>query len=268
MLNWIKALFAAEDPPLFSPAEIEYYLIAVYNDLINQHNLSLEYHYKVGGHLESAVLKGFDVSSINDLQFTTDSYQTLQSLRRNIYMFSAAKQYTQVREMSAVINKGMVHSFSEFKEIANTIFEQYNKNYLRTEFKTALLQAEMASQWVEIEAGKEDLPMIRYHTQKDSRVRPEHAILDGITKHVDDPFWNTFFPPCGWSCRCFVTRHSEHTRESGKVPDVEWGTPEFPSVFKMNPGKDKLVFNGRHPYFTVARGDADFKSNNYNLPRM
>jgi SPP1 gp7 family putative phage head morphogenesis protein len=42
----------------------------------------------------------------------------------------------------------------------------------------------------------------KYVTTGDERVRPEHASLDGVTLPKDDPFWQRFYPPNGWSCRC------------------------------------------------------------------
>lgn len=41
----------------------------------------------------------------------------------------------------------------------------------------------------------------------DARSRPEHAALDGIRKHKDDPFWNNNRPPIvegelAYNCRC------------------------------------------------------------------
>lgn len=41
-----------------------------------------------------------------------------------------------------------------------------------------------------------------YVTVGDSRVRAEHAALDGTRLPKDDPFWRRFLPPNGWNCRC------------------------------------------------------------------
>lgn len=45
----------------------------------------------------------------------------------------------------------------------------------------------------------------RYETQQDTRVRDSHEQLQGLTYPRDDPFWQMFYPPNGWQCRCFVT---------------------------------------------------------------
>ncbi|MDD6471780.1 MAG: phage minor head protein, partial [Bacteroidales bacterium] len=43
---------------------------------------------------------------------------------------------------------------------------------------------------------------LQYRTVRDSHVRPEHAALDGVTLPPSDPFWETYYPPNGWNCRC------------------------------------------------------------------
>jgi len=279
MLAWIKKhieKFAVLNvdkvdpfPNLFNDGEIEYYMIAVYNRIITKNNLNLGYHYKVAGLLEQALYQGFGYD-LMQVPFTSSEYEVLQGLRRHIYVFSAAKQYSQVREMSQFINiAGQQSTFGEFRKLADKVFTTYNKNYLKTEYNTAVGQSEMAKQWTLFEDQKESLPMLRYHTQGDARVRDEHAILNGITKPVGDPFWNNCMPKMGWNCRCFVTQHGKYTKETAEVPEIPWGEKDYPKVFKMNPGKDKLIFNPKfHPYFQVAKGDAEFKANNYNLPRL
>ena len=50
--------------------------------------------------------------------------------------------------------------------------------------------------------GDVDLWGFEYLTVGDDRVRPEHEKLDGIRRKADDEFWDTFWPPNGWNCRC------------------------------------------------------------------
>lgn len=279
MLAWIKKHLTVlnvekVDPipnlsNLFNESEIEFYTLAVYNRIITKNNLNLGYHYKIGHLLEQALYEGWGYD-LMQVPFTSSEYEVLQGLRRHIYVFSAAKQYSQVREMSQFINiAGQQSTFGEFKKLADKVFSTYNKTYLKTEYNTAIKQSESAKQWTLFEDEKESLPMLRFHTQGDARVRDEHAILNGITKPVVDPFWNTMIPPLAWNCRCFVTQHGKYTKETGETPEIPWGEKEYPNVFKMNPGKDKLIFNPKfHPYFQVARGDAEFRANNYNMPRL
>ena len=38
----------------------------------------------------------------------------------------------------------------------------------------------------------------------DGDTRPEHALLNGVVYPADDPFWQVWYPPNGWGCRCRV----------------------------------------------------------------
>lgn len=245
----------------YTEEEVENYLLAVWAGLITTDNLSMEYHMKIGGSLYDAVKEGFggDVFLPESLEIAT-----FRALSENIYVFSAAKQYTQVRQMSSIIGElGENAKFADFKKAAVEVFEEFNVNYLKTEFDTAVGQAQMARDWVQIENDAEVFPLLQYKTQKDVLVRDSHAAISDVIKPVKDPFWNRFMPKNGWNCRCFTVQ-----LESGTVSDTpEVNEDDFPELFRMNPGKDKIIFDPKkHPYFSVGRGDADLRANDYNLP--
>lgn len=274
MRNWFRRITIknAEDPvpPFpFSEGEIEYYIASIWHGLITKNNLSIEYHYRIAAYLERAIYEGFGQDFVNT-PFVSQAYDILRGLRRHIYVFSAAKQYSQVREMSAFItDRGIESGFKEFRELASKVFDTYNKQYLKTEYTTAVGQSEMARQWADIEETKDTFPILTYHTQRDARVRDEHAVLDGISLPVGDPFWNTYMPKNGWRCRCFVTQHTDQVKptDMSKRELPGFDDKAFPKVFRMNPGKDRLIFNPKfHPYFQVASGDSDFKKRNFGLP--
>lgn len=71
-------------------------------------------------------------------------------------------------------------------------------------------------------------PYWRYqHSDLVQHPREEHLALDGLVLRHDDPFWQTWFPPNGWGCRCSVHAESERTlRRLGKdgpdqAPQIE-----------------------------------------------
>lgn len=268
----------AKEPPVINPEDfkmpfneeaIELYLLSVYSGAITKDQLSVGYHEKVGVELEGALTIGFG-ASMNNMNYTSPQYQLYRKMRSNIFIFSAAKQYQQVRIMSEFIHKdGVKSTYSEFKEVAKKVFVEYNDTYLKSEWVTSIGQSQMAKEWVEADQKKDIIPYLQYRTQRDSRVRDEHAALDGITLPVDHSFWKTYMPKNGWRCRCFTV-----SKEKAQVTDLSTrdltdlaDEKKFPKVFQMNPGVDGLVFNPKHhPYFFVARGDAGLKANHFNLP--
>lgn len=241
----------------FTDEEIENYLLAVYTGLISTYSLSLDYHERIGALFYDEILKGFGGLRFNDIE-----REIFEGLAENIYVFSAAKQYTQVREMSSLVTENI--TFTEFKNVAGEVFEEFNKNYLSTELNTAITQAQNAKKWAKIQAEKEIFPLLKYKTQSDDLVRDSHAALHNIIKPVSDPFWDNNMPANGWNCRCFVQQleEGEITTDTPTLSEEEQ-----PELFRMNPGKDKVIFDPKkHPYFSIERGDSELRRNNFNLP--
>ena len=271
MIQWSKregnAIVLNDYPQdLFSEEFIDDYLQKVYNEQITDRDLDLKYHKTVGGELYEGAAFGFG-GHVDTWPDVTKLGECIEGIRDNCYIFSAAKQYQQVREMSDfILDNGVKSSWADFKKKAHTVFDEYNVNYLKTEYNTAVGQAQMARDWVQFELESDLFPFLTYQTQHDQRVRDAHAMINGVTRPVKDSFWTYYMPKNGWNCRCFVTSHQHATVT--KIPKgiPRWGSPEFPEVFKMNPGKDKMIFKKDHPYFEVAKGDKGFKKKNFGLP--
>lgn len=139
MFDWFKSK-NVDEPKVFTPEEIEFYLLLVYHGIVNKNLLSSEYHAKIAAYFEKALFDGYG-GDLFSFGIESKLFKNVTDLRRSLYVFSAAKQYSQVREMSAMINvKGEKSEFSVFKEKAVEVFDTYNKNYLKTEFNTAIGQ--------------------------------------------------------------------------------------------------------------------------------
>ncbi|MDO4576461.1 MAG: phage minor head protein, partial [Planctomycetia bacterium] len=78
-----------------------------------------------------------------------------------------------------------------------------------------------------------------YWAAGDARTRPTHDAQDGVTAEVDSPFWNHWYPPNGYNCRCSaIPLYDEPTTKKTPRWDLQ---PD--KGFDFNPGK-----NG--PFFT------------------
>jgi len=255
-----------EQLDIFEREEIDKLLRNIYFGVVTTRKLDLDYYIKVGRKLTEGVFEGFGRNLIN-VQFGEPDYEMLTRLREDVFFFSGAKDYQQTRLISSLITKGdTVRPLNEFMVLADEVFEQYNRTWLTTEFNSAIAQAQSARQWGEIERDKDVFTQLQYETVGDSRVRPEHAMLDNIIRPVDDAFWSTFMPPNGWNCRCTVvqTRGERDSDLSTVTPPNE---QEVPKVFRFNAGKTKHIYSPSHPYYDVARGDEKFKKNNFGLPK-
>lgn len=249
---------------LFSDEEIENYIIGVYAGLYSVQNQDLSTYLKVARKLSQGVFNGYG-TSLFDVQPASEDWLMLRALQENVYIFSGAKQYQMLREMSkALVTDGKPTPFSEFKKFAKEKFEEYNEAYLRAEYNSAIGQARSAARWKEYEKESNVLPMLRYQTAGDGNVRPTHEILDNITRPVNDRFWDKYYPPNGWNCRCVVIQEGpevEKTSLKGFVPP-----DDVPDIFQFNAGKEKIIFSPLHPYFKVAKRDKDWAKQNFGMP--
>lgn len=249
---------------LFTDEEIENFILAVYYGVVSVKNLDPGVFLKVARKLSSGVFEGFG-KTLFEVHYGTEDWLMLRALQENVYVFSAAKQYQQIRQTSALLYSGTkINSFGEFKKAAKDIFEEFNENYLRTEYNSAIAQANTASEWQRIVAQQEQFPMLTYHTVGDDRVRPTHAALDHISRPVNDNFWDSYMPPNGWNCRCTVIQDDEAKKTSLKgfvKPD------DVPDIFMFNAGKAKIIFSPKHPYFDIAPRDKAWAKENFGMPK-
>jgi uncharacterized protein with gpF-like domain len=77
-------------------------------------------------------------------------------------------------------------------------------NRLRIIYDTNLRMSYAAGKWAGIERNKSDLPYLMYAHTTSLHPRLSHLAWDGITLPVDDPWWDTHYPPNDWGCKCGV----------------------------------------------------------------
>ena len=186
------------------------------------------------------------------------------ALRENAFVFSGFKTHTELAQVAAdalVDENGNIRPFDQFSQIVHKLNDQYNHQYLKTEYNQAVQSAQMASKWADFERDKEFINL-QYRTANDERVRASHRVLHGVTLPVDDKFWQQYTPPNGWGCRCTVVavpkedpdypvRDAQGSTINGKEV---FPTPAY-EIFKTNTAKDRKVFPDKHPYLPKGCGN-------------
>lgn len=192
------------------------------------------------------VVEGFG-SDFPKIAYNTPDFEMLRHLQGSVYSFSAAKNWQQLRDMTVALADGdSLRTEKEYRQAIDALNIQYNRNWLRTERDTAIAGGQMASRWVDFERNADSMPMLQYSTVGDGKVRDSHRALDGIIKPINDPFWNTYYPPNGWNCRCDVIQLPGRDI----VPTKDDGTPQvITPMFETNLAKQGLIFPKGHPYF-------------------
>lgn len=167
--------------------------------------------------------------------------------KRQIQVFSGFKSYHQLKVATDLLydKDGQVRPYAAFKRDVLAIDQEYNVRYLRAEYDLARANIRSANTWNDLQAHKDANTFIRYGTAEDERVRLVHDLLNGVIKHIDDPFWDVWWPPNGWGCRCNVRPTSSDAGSTQVPPDLV--PPK--TMFATNVGKLGVVFPQNHPYY-------------------
>ncbi|MCP4162588.1 MAG: hypothetical protein GY760_21180, partial [Deltaproteobacteria bacterium] len=96
------------------------------------------------------------------------------------------------------------------KEVATIAANRGFKTYrLDNIFRTNVQSSYMAGRWSQIQKAKKYRPYAMYSAVRDKLTRAIHYALHGKVYPVDHPFWDTWFPPNGFKCRCNLKTLSE-----------------------------------------------------------
>lgn len=175
----------------------------------------------------------------------------LEFLRSDAWEFAGARSTTELAVIRDLLidGDGKRREWSAFRQEVLATNKDYFEPWLRTEFDHAQVSAVAASQWLQIDGDKDVFPNLRYETVGDDRVREAHEGLDGIIRPVDDPFWDTAYPPNGWRCRCDVSQEDDMATLTSEGDANAAAELAVGDQFRDNVGKSLSIFPAGHPYF-------------------
>lgn len=192
-------------------------------------------------------------------------------LQRSDYIFSGMKTFHELNEAfpSLLDENGNRKPFEQFLNDVQKIDSTYNRNYLRAEYNFVQASAQMAAKWEGfIQDG--DRYNLQYRTAGDDKVRPEHAALDRVTLPITDPFWEEYYPPNGWNCRCTVVqvRKSKYPvtphNEAMALGEEATGK-DTKGIFRFNAGLEQKSVPDYNPYTIRRCKDCDIAKGNVKL---
>ncbi len=185
-------------------------------------------------------------------------------LQQDSFVFSGLKTHTQLTEVRSYLlnEQGHIRPYKDFEEKVIKLNKRYNKNYLEAEYEYAVQSAQSVEAWEGFSNNTERYSL-QYRTAGDDKVRESHLRLEGTTLPKDDPFWNEYFPPLGWRCRCttvevkasrYVKSNSAASIEVGKAATTQIGEngKNKLAMFRYNPAKARKLFPPTNSYTKVA----------------
>lgn len=194
-------------------------------------------------------------------------------LSRSNYVFSGMKAFHELNESfpSLLDENGNRKTFERFLKDVQSIDDTYNSNYLRSEYNFVQSSAEMAAKW-ESFMQDGDRYYLQYRTANDGKVRPEHAVLHGVTLPITDSFWEEYYPPNGWNCRCTVvqvrkSRYPATPHDEAMALGEEALQYDTKGMFRFNPGKQEKSVPDYNPYTTSRCRDCDIAKGKVKLSK-
>lgn len=197
-----------------------------------------------------------------------------QRLTRSNYIFSGIKTFHELNEAfpSLLDSNGNRKTFEAFLNDVRKIDNTYNSNYLRAEYNFVQSSAEMAAKWERFSEDG-DRYNLQYRTANDGKVRPEHAALNGVTLPPSDPFWEEYYPPNGWNCRCTVvqvrkSKYPATPHDEAMALGEEALQRDTKGIFHFNPGKEDKTVPDYNPYTIRRCRDCDVAKGKIKLARF
>lgn len=106
-------------------------------------------------------------------------------------------------------------------------------------FRTNLQSAYMAGRYEQLQKTTRLRPYWKYDAVEDKHTRPSHLALNGKVYPADHSFWDSYFPPNGFRCRCTVQSLSERQLKKEGY-EVESEMPG-PTMVKLPDGNEVSV---------------------------
>jgi hypothetical protein len=163
-----------------------------------------------------------------------------QGMHARAFVVAGAQSDGLVADFHDAVTRAIAEgrTLEDFRKDFDRIVAEHGWSYRGTRnwrsrviFETNMRMSYSSGRWAQAQRVKRTRPFVRYvHvdpmlTQKFSR--PDHAALHDLVLHIDDPFWDYYWPPNGWGCRCFVQSLSERDLKRyglsvSESPKIEW----------------------------------------------
>lgn len=131
-------------------------------------------------------------------------------------------------------------TLDDFKASIDDLIIKYgwDHNRVNTIFRTNMQKAYHIGRYEQMMSVVNERPYWEYSAVMDRRTRPNHAANDGKIYPANSPFWDSWYPPNGFQCRCGVISHTEKEAKHLGI-DKDFDKKKMPDKgFDINNGKE------------------------------
>lgn len=184
----------------------------------------------------------------------------LSMMEYNLFEFAESKTEARLATLSNLLinkDKAQIRSFDEFKQEAAKLTDNFNSTWLETEYNLSVATGQTSAAFLRFLSEKDTVTsFVQYQTAGDSKVRPEHAALNGKIFSLDDKEAMNLWPPNSYNCRCEMVQYLGKTEgrvTTGSQGKKALGEKFTDSKFDINRGDLKQVFS-KAQYYAEANG--------------
>ena len=186
---------------------------------------------------------GFDVQFIEAIAYALnrevvlpdDYYLRMTPIQRQqAVSIAGLAQTEQIKHVMGLVNEQLVDggTFADFQKAvkAGDIDINLPKHRLDNIFRTNIQGAYGRGRWYQQQENKVERPYLMRDGINDIRQRPAHKVLDGVVRHIDDPFWQTHYAPDSYRCRCIMRSLTKSQAEAKGITTDD----DLPNVNPQN----------------------------------
>ena len=151
--------------------------------------------------------------------------------RQQAVSIAGLAQTEQIKHVMGLVNTELVDggTFADFQKAVKQGDININlpQHRLDNIFRTNVQGAYGRGRWYQQQQNKAERPYLMRDGINDSRQRDSHRALDGIIRPIDDPFWDTHYPPDDYRCRCVARSLTKEQAEAKGIttdinlPDID-----------------------------------------------
>lgn len=186
---------------------------------------------------------------------TSDAF--IHALTHSTDVFSAFRVHNMQSKIASYLvdAKGKLKPFGQFVKDVKPYITHQNRQWLQTEYDTAVRRAHLAADWQRFEDEKDVLPNLEWKPSTSPNPGEDHKPYWGTILPVDHEFWTQHRPGDRWNCKCSL-RNTDKPATSVPAETVASAQPQ--KGLDTNPGTTGEIFSTSHPYFPENCGVCPF----------
>lgn len=200
-----------------------------------------------------AVDEGFGIRNYSD-----PDYEFYRQIRHNNAVFSAFRTHRLQNDIAAQLldGNGSLKPFEQFLNDVQGIASHNVKQWLQTEYDTAVLRAHQAADWVQFREVSDILPNLRWLPTTSITPDAYHKRYweAELTLPQSHPFWTKHRPGDRWNCKCMLEATDDPVHGAHVIDAADYQPDKG---LDNNPGIDGKLFSDTHPYYEHAHQGAD-----------